>query len=470
MRIYKLNSYLAWDEGFTVACSQLNLNRLLQASAADTNPPLSYLIIHYWIKLTKSISEPLIRIPSLIASLALICVSYIFSMRLFNKKIAYFTSLMVAISGFNIQYSQFARYVIFASLFATLSVYYFWKYFENMNFKSLCLYLLFSILGLYTNYICIFVNFSQFLFWTVFFKRYKRKCLYFSVTLVIIFICYLPWIIFLSSLKSETSRFLKIIDFPSLIAHLKLFPIFSIPHVFCSFIFGNYYPLKGFYLIVLIGAFLVCCYLFISGLIGIKDVKKNAYLNLIIFTPILITYLWMLIGGLFFFPKYFLFLQPIFFMILLNGVENIKNGILNIFLIILIVSFVLISTYHYYLEINKYDPKSPIDFISKNEKEGDIIILNPSSMSLFFNYYYKGNLKRLEIPSQYKIYRPNYGSLSHDEYLKITGEIKKYKRVWVYARLGFRTRVDPSGKIKRWIDENYKLKTKKDCVFLFVQM
>ncbi len=52
LRFATLGSPSIWyDEAFHVYVSRLDLPRLVQAAAADTLPPLSYILLHGWMAL-----------------------------------------------------------------------------------------------------------------------------------------------------------------------------------------------------------------------------------------------------------------------------------------------------------------------------------------------------------------------------------------------------------------------------------
>lgn len=199
--VYLVQSY--WrDEAFSYYLAKKNIVDILIISAKDFTPPLYHLILHFWIKIFGG-SEISIRSMSLIFYWATVYLVTHFLEDIFkmNTKKAVFYTLFAAINPLLIYYALEGRmYTMFAFL-ASLSFYFLYR-------KKYKLYLVFTILGLYTHYFMILVVAAQYLLT----KSGKQ---------IVAMICFLPWIIFtiinrgidLDSFWIQRFRFDSLINF-----------------------------------------------------------------------------------------------------------------------------------------------------------------------------------------------------------------------------------------------------------------
>ena len=109
LRIFLLDFESLWlDEGSSIKFAKLSIPELIKASQADGNPPLYYLILHFWIKIFGD-SEFSFRFPSVIFGVLIVIAVYQFCLEVWSREVASFSSFMTGISVFQIFYSQEAR-------------------------------------------------------------------------------------------------------------------------------------------------------------------------------------------------------------------------------------------------------------------------------------------------------------------------------------------------------------------------
>ncbi|PIQ72725.1 hypothetical protein COY13_04130 [Candidatus Roizmanbacteria bacterium CG_4_10_14_0_2_um_filter_36_35] len=174
------------DEAFSYFLAKKNILEILILSAKDFSPPLYHLILHFWIKIFGG-SEIALRSLSIVFFWATIYVVFLFLNDIFKLKLkkSFFYLLLFII---NPLLTYYAFEVRMYSLFAFLSTLSFYTLFK----KNSTLYILSSILGLYTHYFMIFVIIGQFLFLTI--NRKKS----FSFPLLSFYwpiIAFVPWIL-----------------------------------------------------------------------------------------------------------------------------------------------------------------------------------------------------------------------------------------------------------------------------------
>lgn len=142
------------DEAFSVFISKHSISEIIKLTGGDFNPPLYYILLHFWIKIFGAGVETL-RIFSFIAFLLLVFVVYKFSKTLFSSKTTHNLIIFTTLTNPMLLYFAFElrMYSLFA-LFATLSMYFLYN-------KKWTGYILSSTAGLYTQPFMVFVLIAQ---------------------------------------------------------------------------------------------------------------------------------------------------------------------------------------------------------------------------------------------------------------------------------------------------------------------
>ena len=146
------------DEAFSYFLAKKNVFEIIYLTAKDFNPPLYYLILHFWMKIFGG-SEIALRSLSMIFFWATLYVAFLFLNDIFkiNLKRSFFYLLFFVINPFLLYYAFEARMYSMLAFFASLSFYYFLK----KDYKP---YTLVTVLGLFTHYFTVFVVAGQWLF------------------------------------------------------------------------------------------------------------------------------------------------------------------------------------------------------------------------------------------------------------------------------------------------------------------
>jgi len=131
LRIYHLGKESLWGDevySFGVANNANVFGIIKVAALYDNHPPFYYIILHYGgIKLFGT-SEFAVRFPSLIFGVLAIPMIYLLGRRLFNEEVGLISALILAISPFNVEYSQEARMYSLLLFLALLSMYFFVRF------------------------------------------------------------------------------------------------------------------------------------------------------------------------------------------------------------------------------------------------------------------------------------------------------------------------------------------------------
>lgn len=128
LRFFLLSNQSLWyDEGWSLSLSdgatlQDNLSFILNREAGDKYQPLYYLVLFYWRSIFGD-SEFALRSLSVLVGIGSIVAVFFTALRLYGKKHALWSTLLISFSSFCIYYSQDARAYAFLLFLASLQVY-----------------------------------------------------------------------------------------------------------------------------------------------------------------------------------------------------------------------------------------------------------------------------------------------------------------------------------------------------------
>ncbi|MEH2419530.1 MAG: glycosyltransferase family 39 protein [Nostoc sp.] len=143
------NQSLWFDEGWSLALSdgtsvQENLFKIINREAGDKYQPLYYLVLFYWRSVFGD-SEFAIRSLSALLGVASVITIFFTSLRIYGKKHALWSSMLLAVSSFSVFYSQDARPYALLIFIASLQIYFFSYSFSVDKSNKIISQLLFGI-------------------------------------------------------------------------------------------------------------------------------------------------------------------------------------------------------------------------------------------------------------------------------------------------------------------------------------
>jgi len=189
---------LGGDEPFSVYHSQQSLSDLFAIFQNENNPPLHFILLHYWINFF-GISEISVRLPSLIFSALTALFIYKIGFRFFNLRVAIYASILFLFSTYQVTFAHEARGYALMGLLTAASMYYYMEIVISKNRSNwkMCWFLLANTLLIYTHFFGFFVLFIQFffiLFQRDLLKNYFKFLILFVGILLLTYSPYL-WII-----------------------------------------------------------------------------------------------------------------------------------------------------------------------------------------------------------------------------------------------------------------------------------
>jgi uncharacterized membrane protein len=125
LRVYRLGAASLWyDETVSVILAQKDVLALTRHTAGDIHPPLYYYLLHVWGRLA-GWSEFAVAFVSLFFGVLLVALVYRVARAWFNARVARLAALLVALSPYNLWYSQEVRMYTLGAFLGLASTYLF---------------------------------------------------------------------------------------------------------------------------------------------------------------------------------------------------------------------------------------------------------------------------------------------------------------------------------------------------------
>jgi uncharacterized membrane protein len=166
LRIYNLGAESVWlDEAVSAEVAKLYIMEQIRwmMDMNDNNPPLYYLLLHFWVSLFGD-SEFSLRLPSAILGSCSVLMIYTVGKMLFSRTVGTLSSLILAISVFHIEYSQEARAYSLVAFLTLLSFYFFIRTIGGSKKAYTIAYVISSVLLMYSHFYGVFFIVAQNIF------------------------------------------------------------------------------------------------------------------------------------------------------------------------------------------------------------------------------------------------------------------------------------------------------------------
>ncbi len=151
---------IAGDEPFSIYHSQMRISSIIDLCMNGNNPPLHFIMLHYWIKLF-GISPLSVRFLSVVFSVTTVYFVYRIGKDFFSYQTGVLSSLLFSFSNLNLLLSHEARVYTLFGLLATLSMFFFLSIRKNKNRYFYIFLLITNTLLVYSHYLGIFVIIVQ---------------------------------------------------------------------------------------------------------------------------------------------------------------------------------------------------------------------------------------------------------------------------------------------------------------------
>lgn len=442
LRIYKLDFQSVWlDEIHSLNESNPNLtwSQVFDSLLiSDPHPPLYFIILHLLFKLF-GYSVWTLRFVSVLFGVAGIAGTYLLAKEMFNKKVAYYAAILIAVNQFQIYYSQEAR--MYAMLFFTsvMSFYFLIRLLKAPNYKSTLFYAVFASLMLYTHFFALFTFFAQLLLlllWTISKDsslELRTKLKFGLISIALIFLFYLPVLPFFNAANNKTSMW---IQYPEQDVYTQIIKEF----------FGKS-ELVLFFVIPLIFLYILNVYKIKSDKTSLlsafneKGIGSFIILLIWIFVTLLIPYVASFVKLPMIVSRYFIIVLPAIILMVAKGLDLIKSQSLQITILVTVVflSFTdIVFVKKYYSVPNKTQFREATDFIKQNNTKNEKVV---SSLGWYLPYFFQNK----NIGIEEKPLDEFVSSMSNNQ--------NNLKSFWYFD--GHNRPYSPNEQTKQYLDQNF---------------
>jgi mannosyltransferase len=433
LRFYGIGSQSIWlDEGYSINEAQFPTSEIIRHSAESDNPPLYYILLHFWIKIFGD-SEAGARSLSAVCGCIASVLIFIFLKKNYTFFAALFAALLITFSNIHIFYSQETRTYELVVLLTVISI---GLFLRLLNTRKKYLYFLLILVNaalLYTHYLSLFVPLSQLLVSLFYVKSNIRFTVFFFCTFLLTIICFIPWLhVPLNNLPKPGKFWLNAADFG------------NFKGVFISFL-GNKIALVFSSLLLIYG-----CWKYFSERRSLISMAPELFLFILFFFPVVVTY-FLSAKIPVFLLRYLLFASvPLYILIAFITDFGIKNE--KVKYLVAIILLILCMTSIQLKPSKDENWKEAVRYLQK-VRNGNIAILSADYSRTVFTYYYHRELFR-------KKDKTDAGLISANIFPVKTLDEAGYNALPVsekiYVIFSHDEDADPDGTVKKIILQNRK--------------
>lgn len=480
LRIYNLDAESLWyDEVASVNQATVELSALFSRFHLS---PLYFFILRCWIRIFGT-SEFSLRLPSVIAGVISVFLTYRIGDELFGRRTGLISSFILAISPLHIFYSQEARHYGFSVFFTLLSVVYFLKLLKNGYGKiTYICYVAATAALLYTHIFGVFIAAIQNFY---FFSQHSTGKKQWTTAQLIIFAIFLlwliPYIIFLREQKEYVAACIDWIPKANFSVLTDTFRTFS----YGGDRYGGSDVFVGSRLGVSKSLFYIMAALCAAGALPFPKQKYNnkiIFISLWLFIPPLVLFIFSLFSQPLFVIRYVIFASPAYYLLIARGISGVGGTFPQIWIIASMAFLTLPSLIAYYTGDLKIDWRRTISYVETGIRTGENIIVAPSHCIQMFGYYGKNGAKfqnkdnvSVNIIQDLGITMLKGGfaytgrgnkmfgikNLNQMESFFDSNQIKKEDNIWYISARWFRNS-DEVTKIDEYMEKTHRIKEKRD--------
>ncbi|MBT5338733.1 hypothetical protein HN643_03365 [Candidatus Falkowbacteria bacterium] len=446
------SSKVIWfDEALSIHYASLDFESLFNILKFDSSPPLFYLLLWLWQNIFGSSLTTLVLLPFIFSLASIVSVFYL-AKEIFNKKIGLLASLFFSLSALNISYATELRTYSLLVFLVSLSMLFGWKGWQHNRNRDWILYIVFTLLSLYSHYTAI-VYLAIWFVLLLFFNHHKwQKIL--SVHSPI-FLLYVPQFLYFSRWQDLWA------------GDSRLTPFFQ-----RTFSHGGYQEFLLYLKSLVFGKIYLADYsLLLGGFVFLLLVSITAYFwserkMRFLFFLILGGYVGLAILKWVYVPKYFIIFTIPVVIFIASALFQIKNLLLKIgaFILIMILFSITVNANRATSIQDQflfYAP-SAYEFIEQNEQPGDLILTDHFNDLSLPHYYHGDSEVELFMPYENNLATADqrwrywdYNVMTEENVGLVQGLIENNQRVWFFNYLPQSSGVqDPSGYLVNYLKEN----------------
>jgi 4-amino-4-deoxy-L-arabinose transferase-like glycosyltransferase len=444
IRAYGIQSENVWsDEAFTIFHAHQSVLHNIEWSLSASYFPLYHAILSSWEKIF-GLGEFSVRFLSLIFGVLSIYLVFKIGTFMFNKKVGIYSAIILALSSYNVFYSQEARVYTLFVLLSLCSIYFYLRFIQSRKKTHMVYYILFTFLMLNTHSPAIFILIAQNMHYLLFVRRDFKKWILMQSAL---FIFFLPLLLITLSTISEISGFVAATK-PNIVTLLRTFYMFSAGQTFRieALVIGSF---------ISIGFFLLLLPILFQTIKDIKNKGKVVFLLLWLTVPILLTIIQSYVFHFFYFENYVITSSIALYILIALSITRFNNKVQ----MIIMTSIVILSLMTLYIDFetnNKGRWKDTADYIKANKNDDAAVVIHiPNALYSFAYYFDSGCFKSSNLTRCMSM--QNIYGVKNAKGLPIDATDKEK----VFLVLFNAKYIDKKGTLLEYYSENYRLTEEK---------
>lgn len=396
LRFYGLTDENLWlDESFSWAQATMSYGGMMSTVMVDVHPPLYFNILFAAVKIFGD-SEFVLRLPSVVFGLLTVWMVCLIGLRLKLGRYAIAAAFFVAISVFQIRYSQEARMYALTAWLSVVSMYAFLGlYRDDAGKRQYFFYVLATVLLLYSHVFGLFVLVSQYAYimLTWLSSRINARVSFrqWFVLQLCVGLLFLPWVgVLLGQVSRVQSGFW--IGRPTLDSLLETL---------------QFYAGGNLALLVCSSALLAAAALWLWRSAATArqfeqpcDVSPVPFLLLWLALPNLIPFAVSLVSQPIYYWRYTIGASPAWYLLVALALSYLARRSGKQSLAIVIVAMIALvqagSLYSYYTTLSKTRWSSVAEHVESQADSGDVVFIHNYNIIDAYRYYSKRNDLRLQ--------------------------------------------------------------------------
>lgn len=436
-RAYHIGSESLWlDETASVAVASQPLMRVRAGEV--TNPPLYYILLHFWIRAFGS-EEAAIRWPSLCAGVAAVLLTYCLARRLYDHRIAIVSAVFMAITPYQIHYSQEARafaLLLFLCLAATLFLHV--ALTRPSGSHALTPWLLYgvtTIAALHTHFHAVFVVAAHNIFFVLYWRKHQpllRRWILLQATILVAFSAWLFTMLQAAGTAGGQVRRYLPLKLPEAVVSFLVgdtlvpFDEAAIQHIRETLLSHSHY----------IVAFVVGFGIYLASALVVFQRRRYAstFVLVMFLVPLLVPFI-VSFGLNIFDRRYVIAASPFLYMVLGAGVVHLHDAaalrrpaamIAHVLAASLVVSLLGVSLYNYYLNprFGKEQWREVVALVEAAYLPGDLVLFDPDYLRVSYGYYSRRPVSQLPL-------LPHVRDEHGPAWQAALAAVATHKRVWL---------------------------------------
>lgn len=415
LRLYDLNAESYWsDEMYTVYEVQQTIPQVIASGRLD-QPPGYYIPFHYWVQIF-GLDETSTRSFSALAGFGSIFIIYLAGRELFGREVGLLSAFLMAISEFQIYYSQTAR---FYSLFEFTSLLSFLFFILALRGKKTIHFALNAAAGIfmvYSNVFGVFILAAQNLFFFLQWKKYKDMVIPWLVSQAAIVLVMTPYFypLLFGESDVEEAAVLNIgnIPMPSLLHPFYAIYRFILPFrresgwdiVFVSYAAAGLLLLAGVWVHAArqgMTNWITSVKDLLPSLKGISDLpEKLLLLSFWLLFPILLPFLISIVMIPIYKVYYTINAAPALYLLLAFGIVQLRKVVPVMLSVVVLMTMTVPGLSYYYVTDINPQVREAAEYVRENPVSDGVIVFVPDGDYGFqndieqrlFDRYYAGDL------------------------------------------------------------------------------